>query len=187
MATTTVGQRLAALRAEHDLTLAALSEMTGISKSTLSRLETDQRKPTLELLLPLSRTYQVSLDDLVGAPEVGDPRVTMKPRELTHGRVGIPLTRSVGPLQAWKIVITATTLHEPQVHEGYEWFYVLSGRIRLRLGDKEVVLRAGEVAEFDCRQPHALGSADGKPAEIISLFGKQGERLHTRAAPPKGS
>ncbi|KJK45872.1 XRE family transcriptional regulator [Lentzea aerocolonigenes] len=184
---TSVGQRLAALRAEHDLTLATLSEMTGISKSTLSRLETDQRKPTLELLLPLSRTYQVSLDDLVGAPEVGDPRVTMKPRELSHGRVGIPLTRSIGPLQAWKMIIKDTELHEPRVHEGYEWFYVLSGRIKLRIGDKEVVLRAGEVAEFDCRQPHALGSADGNPAEIISLFGKQGERIHTRAAPPKQS
>ena len=183
----TVGQRLATLRAEHDLTLATLSEMTGISKSTLSRLETDQRKPTLELLLPLSRTYQVSLDDLVGAPEVGDPRVTMKPRELDHGRVGIPLTRSIGPLQAWKMVLTEAELHEPRVHEGYEWFYVLSGRIRLRLGDKEVVLRAGEVAEFDCRQPHALSSADGNPAEIISLFGKQGERIHTRAAPPNRS
>lgn len=184
---TSVGQRLAALRAEHDLTLAALSEMTGISKSTLSRLESDQRKPTLELLLPLSRTYQVSLDDLVGAPEVGDPRVRMKPRQLDNGRIGIPLTRSIGPLQAWKMVITAAELHEPQVHEGYEWFYVLSGRIRLRLGDQEVVLRAGEVAEFDCRQPHALSSADGNPAEIISLFGRQGERLHTRAAPPNRS
>ncbi|SMD19123.1 helix-turn-helix domain-containing protein [Lentzea albidocapillata] len=184
---TTVGQRLAALRAEHDLTLAALSEMTGISKSTLSRLETDQRKPTLELLLPLSRTYQVTLDDLVGAPEVGDPRVAMKPRQLDHGRVGIPLTRSIGPLQAWKMIITDPELHEPRVHEGYEWFYVLSGRIRMRLGDKEIVLRAGEVAEFDCRQPHSFSSADGRPAEIISLFGKQGERIHTRAAPPNRS
>ncbi|KOV82158.1 helix-turn-helix domain-containing protein [Nocardia sp. NRRL S-836] len=183
----TLGNRLAALRAEHDLTLAELSERTGISKSTLSRLESDQRKPTLELLLPLSRTYQVTLDDLVGAPEVGDPRVRMKPRRLDHGRVGIPLTRSIGPLQAWKMIITDDRLHEPRVHEGHEWFYVLSGRVRLRLGEREVVLRAGEVAEFDCRQPHALGSADGNPAEIISLFGKQGERIHTRAAPPKPS
>jgi transcriptional regulator with XRE-family HTH domain len=183
----TLGHRLATLRAEHDLTLAELSERTGISKSTLSRLETDQRKPTLELLLPLSRTYQVTLDDLVGAPEVGDPRVQMKPRQLDHGRVGIPLTRSIGPLQAWKMIITDDRMHEPRVHEGHEWFYVLSGRVRLRLGDREVVLRAGEVAEFDCRQPHTMGSADGKPAEIISLFGKQGERIHTRAAPPKPS
>ncbi|ANZ35580.1 XRE family transcriptional regulator [Lentzea guizhouensis] len=181
----TLGNRLASLRAEHDLTLAELSEMTGISKSTLSRLETDQRKPTLELLLPLSRTYQVTLDDLVGAPDVGDPRVQMKPRQLDHGRVGIPLTRSIGPLQAWKMIISDDRPHEPRVHEGYEWFYVLSGRVRLRLGDREVVLRAGEVAEFDCRQPHTIGSADGEPAELISLFGKQGERIHTRAAPPK--
>lgn len=68
-----VGPRLKRLRAKRGLTLAALSEETGISKSTLSRLESGQRRPSLELLLPLAAAYRVPLDDLVGAPEVGDP------------------------------------------------------------------------------------------------------------------
>jgi transcriptional regulator with XRE-family HTH domain len=53
---------------------------TGISKSTLSRLESGQRRPSLELLLPISAAHQVPLDELVGAPEVGDPRIRMEPR-----------------------------------------------------------------------------------------------------------
>ena len=74
-----VGPRLRALRRQRETTLAAVAEATGISVSTLSRLESGQRRPTLELLLPLARAYGVQLDDLVGAPPTGDPRVHMRP------------------------------------------------------------------------------------------------------------
>ena len=70
-----VGPRLRALRQERGVTLAELSRATGISVSTLSRLESGQRRPTLELLLPLARAHQVPLDELVGAPPTGDPRI----------------------------------------------------------------------------------------------------------------
>ena len=73
-----VGPRLKQLRPSR-LTLTALAETTGISKSTLSRLETGQRRPTLELLLALAQAYRVPLDDLVAAPDVGDPRIRLKP------------------------------------------------------------------------------------------------------------
>lgn len=178
-----VGPRLRRLRSQRDVTLTALAEATGISKSTLSRLETGQRRPSLELLLPLAQAYRVPLDELVGAPEVGDPRVRLKPRRV-NGRTVVPLTRQPGGIQAWKIVIPTTkTEPEPRAHEGYEWLYVLSGRMRLVLGDHDVVLGAGEVAEFDTRVPHWFGSTGEQPAEVLSLFGSQGERMHVRARP----
>lgn len=126
-----VGSRLKRLRSQRDITLTSLAAATGISKSTLSRLETGQRRPSLELLLPLAKVYNVPLDDLVGAPEVGDPRIRLKPKRV-NGRTVVPLTRHPGGLQAWKIVIPAAkTDPEPKSHEGYEWLYVLSGRMRL--------------------------------------------------------
>ncbi len=162
--------------------MTALSETTGISKSTLSRLETGQRRPSLELLLPLAQAYRVPLDELVGAPDVGDPRVRLKPRRV-HGRVVVPLTPQPGSVQAWKIVIPGSqTSPQPRAHEGYEWLYVLSGRMRLILGNHDLILDAGEVAEFDTHVPHWFGSADGKAAEVLSLFGRQGERAHVRTA-----
>ena len=180
-----VGMRLKAIRTERGVTLTALSEATGISKSTLSRLETGQRKASLELLLPLAQAYQIPLDDLVGAPEVGDPRVRLKPHR-AHGRTVLPLTRQPGGLQAWKIVVPANqTRPQARTHEGYEWLYVLSGRMRLVLGDVDLVLGPGEVAEFDTRVPHWFGSAGKGPAEVLSLFGPQGERIHTRPQPAK--
>jgi len=176
-----VGPRLKRLRSLRGVTLADLSVTTGISKSTLSRLETGQRRPSLEVLLPLAQAYRVPLDELVGAPEVGDPRVRLKPRKV-NGRTVLPLTQQPGGVQAWKILIPATqTEPQPKVHEGYEWLYVISGRMRLVLGDHDLVLSAGEAAEFDTRQPHWFGSAGGKPAEVLSLFGRQGERVHVRA------
>jgi transcriptional regulator with XRE-family HTH domain len=176
-----VGPRLKRLRSQRGLTLAALSETTGISKSTMSRLETGQRRPSLELLLPLAHAYRVPLDDLVGAPEVGDPRVLLKPRR-ANGRTVVPLTRQPGGIQAWKIIIPKTkTKPDLKAHEGYEWLYVLSGRMRLLLGDHDVVLSPGEVADFDTRVPHWFGSTGEQPVEVLSLFGRQGERMHIRA------
>jgi transcriptional regulator with XRE-family HTH domain len=176
-----VGPRLKQLRTQRGVTLTALAEATGISKSTLSRLETGQRRASLELLLPLAQAYRVPLDDLVGAPEVGDPRIRLKPRRV-NGRTVLPLTRQPGGLQAWKIIVPARNAEsQPRSHEGHEWLYVLSGRMRLILGEHDLVLEAGEVAEFDTRVPHWFGSAGGQPAEILSLFGPQGERVHTRA------
>ncbi len=178
-----VGPRLKRLRAQRGLTLAALSEATGISKSTLSRLESGQRRPSLELLLPLAGAYHVPLDDLVGAPEVGDPRVRLTPRKLPNGGSFVPLSRGPGPLQAYKMVISDRGAPDLRTHEGYEWMYVLEGRLRLVLAEHDLVLGPGEVAEFDTRLPHWFSSADGRPVEILSLFGRQGERMHVRAKP----
>lgn len=180
-----VGPRLRRIRKERGATLAGLATATGISVSTLSRLESGHRKPSLELLLPIARAHQVALDELVGAPPVGDPRVKAKPI-VRHGRTMVPLTRQPGGLQAYKVLEPQRSL-EPdlQTHEGYEWLYVLSGRLRLVLADHDVVLTAGEAAEFDTRLPHWFGSTGEGPAEFLSLFGPQGERMHVRARPSR--
>jgi transcriptional regulator with XRE-family HTH domain len=177
-----VGPRLRELRKQRSVTLTELAETTGISVSTLSRLESGQRKATLELLLPLARVYQVPLDDLVGAPPTGDPRVYGRP--ITRGdQTILPLSRQATGPQAFKHLIPAGRRLEPEprTHEGYEWLYVLHGNVRLILGEHDLVLPAGEAAEFDTRMPHWFGSADGEAVEFLSIFGPQGERVHVRA------
>jgi transcriptional regulator with XRE-family HTH domain len=183
---TGIGPRLRTLRQQRGDTLAQLSATTGISVSTLSRLESGDRRPTLELLLPLARAHQVPLDELVDAPPTGDPRVHLRPRTAHHGTTVVPLTRRPGGIQAFKMVYPPRTPPgeaELKVHEGYDWLYVLSGRMRVVLGEHDVVLSPGEVAEFDTRTPHWLGNPFDEPAEVLGLFGPQGERLHVRARP----
>lgn len=153
--------------------------------STLSRLESGARRPTLEQLLPLARAHGVTLDELVDAPPTGNPRIHLRP-VTRHGMTILPLTRRAGGIQAYKLVIPARSHPrepDPQTHEGYEWLYVLNGRLRLILGEHDLVLSPGEAAEFDTRVPHWFGAAGAEPVEFLSMFGKQGERTHLRAHP----
>lgn len=165
------------------MTLTQLAGVTGISKSTLSRLECGQRRPSLELLLPIAHAYGLPLDELVGAPEVGDPRIRLRPRA-RKGRVFVPLTQQPAGLHAWKVIIPPER-GEPELraHEGHEWLYVLSGRLRLILSGRDITMGPGEVAEFDTSLPHWFGAAGGESVEILSLLGRHGERHHVRASP----
>jgi len=163
-----VGPRLKRLRTRRSLTLTGVAAQTGISKSTLSRLESGQRKPSLELLLPLAQAYQVPLDELVGA---------------RNGRLVFPLTQQSNGLAVWKVVIPPERERELRTHDGYEWLYVLSGQMRLILGEHDITMGPGEVAEFDTRLPHWFGPSGDEPIEILSVHGSHGQRMHVRAAP----
>lgn len=184
----TVGPRLRALRLEKEMTLADLAAATGVSTSTLSRLESGGRRPTLELLLPIARVHGVALDDLVGTRSPEDPRVHQQ--AVTRGGMTmVPLSQRAGGLQAYKLTIPPGKRRrrpDPQTHEGYEWLYVLDGRLRMVLGDLDLVVTPGEVVEFDTRTPHWFGGADERRVEFLSIFGREGERMHLRARTKPG-
>jgi len=182
---TGIGARLRFLRTARDRTLTAVADSTGISLSTLSRLESGQRRATLGMLLPLARTYGVTLDELVGGPQTGDPRVHMRTSR-HRGATVISLTEKASGIGAFKYILPAPkkpALPDLKTHDGYEWLYVLSGRLRLLLGSSELILSAGEAAEFETRVPHWMGNADKDTVEFLALFGPQGEKAHVRARP----
>ncbi|WP_028473610.1 helix-turn-helix domain-containing protein [Nocardioides alkalitolerans] len=185
-----VPSRLRDLRHRRGFTLTEVAEETGIGVSTLSRLESGLRRASLDLLLPLARTYRVPLDDLVGAPPSGDPRIHPRPVR-RDGMVYLPLSRRPGGVQAFKLLLPGrpapaagpagdVVRREARTHEGYEWLYVLSGRLHLHLGSTVTELGPGEAAEFDTRTPHVLASAGPEPTEVLTLFSPEGERVHVR-------
>lgn len=180
-----LGDRLRRLRRQRAMTLDDLSAATGISSSLLSRLETGRRRPTLDVLLTLARVHRVTLDDLVDAPPTGDPR--LHPRPATrYGLTWLPLTGRPGGIQAYKLIVPAGFgggEPEQRSHEGYEWLYILTGHLRLLLGDHDLDLAAGEVAEFDTRTPHTFTNPADTATEVLILIGPQGERAHVRARP----
>ncbi|GAA1907114.1 XRE family transcriptional regulator [Arthrobacter gandavensis] len=180
-----IGSRLRSLRISRGKTLTEVAGATGISLSTLSRLESGLRRPTLEMLLPLARTYSVTLDELAGSPRTGDPRVHMRSVR-RQGATIIALTEKASGIGAFKYILPAPkepAVPDPKTHDGYEWLYVLSGRLRLLLGSTELILGAGEAAEFETRVPHWMGNADREAVEFLALFGPQGEKAHLRARP----
>ena len=176
-----VGPRLRAARRARGWTLDELAERAEMSASTLSRLESGKRQASLELLLPLIRRLGIRLDDLLPA-EAPDPRVR-RPVIRRDGLVIVPLAPEGSPVRTYRITYPPVrTLPELRVHDGYEWFSVISGRLRLRLGSQDLVLARGEAAEFDTRTPHAMSAAGGRPAQIISIFNDEGVRMHTHVA-----
>ena len=161
------------------LTLTAVAAKTGISKSTLSRWRAGERKPSLELLLPLAEAYHLPLDELVGAPRGRrSARPVHGPGRATAGS-SIPLTQQSSGMAVWKVVIPPERERKLRTHAGYEWLYVLSGEMRLILGEHDITMRPGEVAEFDTRLPHWFGPTGDEPVEILSVHGSHG-RAHAR-------
>jgi transcriptional regulator with XRE-family HTH domain len=173
--------RLRALRTERGLTLADVAAVAGMDPSSWSRLESGARRLTLDHLPVLARALGVTVDDLLEAPVAPDPRVASAPRT-RDGMTFWPLNRHPsGPgHHAFKIRLPSDRREPmPREHEGHDWLYVLSGRLRLVLGDEEFVLEPGEAAEFDTRTPHWIGVVD-EAVELLGLFGADGERVHVR-------
>lgn len=181
-----IGPRLKSWREKRSMTLAELSATTGISSSTLSRLEAGKRAPNLELVVPIARALRLELDDIVPRA-LPDPRVSRTTKRVGGIRYET-LSPESSPVQTYKVTLPAgpggvTPIPDPRVHDGHEWLYVLSGRLRLVIGAQEVTLGPGEAAEFDTRIPHWLAATGAGPVEMLSIFSKEGKRIHLRAGP----
>jgi transcriptional regulator with XRE-family HTH domain len=176
-----VRRRLRELRTQRGLTLEDVATRADIDVSTLSRLESGKRRLALDHLPRLASALSVSTDDLLRAPDAEDPRVKGA-SQTRHGVTYWPLTHS-GPaagLHAFKIRVSArrrTPPDELPVHDGQDWMYVLSGRMRLILGDRDFTIKPGEAVEFSTWTPHWFGAVDA-PVEAVAIFGPHGERLH---------
>lgn len=181
-----VRQRIRAMRVAKGWTLDSLAHRCHLSPSTLSRIETGHRRVALDQLVPIARALGTSLDVLV--EPVGDADVVIRPEP--HSNEGItvwPLSRDNTPagVTVAKMRLDESVrdaARELRVHPGHEWFTVLSGTIRLRLGERTIIIPAGHAAEFACTVPHSLAPDDG-PAEVLSIFDHDGERAHLRGSP----
>lgn len=172
-----VRTRLRSLRATLGLSLDELAARTNLSPSTISRVETGKRTISLDVLLRLARALQVDVDELLDVRS--DDDVVIRPTARTaHGHTTWMLSRPTDSTIAMKMLVEPTGRPpEQRVHPGRDWFYVISGRVRLHLADRRVDVAAGEAAEFATMTPHAIEAVDG-PAELVMIFDRDGHRAH---------
>jgi len=172
-----VRTRLRSLRNTLGLSLDELAARTSLSPSTISRVETGKRAISLDILLPLAAALHVGLDALLDVRS--DDDVIIRPTPNRSGeRTTWMLSRPTGAVIAVKMRIEPTRRTEEQrVHPGHDWFFVITGQVRLSLGEREITVQAGESAEFSTMTPHALAAIDG-PAELIMIFDRDGQRAH---------
>jgi transcriptional regulator with XRE-family HTH domain len=180
-----VRKRIRGLRVAKGWSLDDLAARCFLSPSTLSRLETGHRRIALDQLAPIARALGTTLDHLV-EPASDDDVVIRPHHDEARGRTTWLLSRDPGPQGATVAKIRITRPAPPRetaelgVHPGKDWFTVLSGTVELLLGERTIVVRAGEAAEFSTMVPHAFGALGG-PAEILCILDHDGERTHLRS------
>lgn len=172
-----VRTRLRSLRTTLGYSLDEMARRTNLSPSTISRVETGKRTLSLDVLKPIADALQVSLDTLLAAD--ADEDVVIRPTPNSEGtRTTWLLSRPDGRTIAAKIRLEPTT-DQPhlRVHPGHDWFFVIHGRVRLWLGDRQIDIETGEAAEFATMTPHAFSAID-EPAEVVMTFDRDGQRAH---------
>ena len=180
-----VRQRIRGLRAARGWSLDDLAGRCYLSPSTLSRIETGHRRIALDQLVAIARALGATLDQLVES--TNDDDVVIRPRrDVGRGVTTWMLTKDRGPhgvsVAKMRIAASARSADELRVHPGRDWFTVLSGTIRLRLGDRTILVETGQAAEFSTMTPHGFEAHDG-PAEVLVIFDHDGERTHLHHSP----
>jgi transcriptional regulator with XRE-family HTH domain len=173
-----VRQRIRGLRTSLGWSLDELAARSYLSPSTLSRIETGHRRIALDQLTPIARALGTTLDQLVESDDDAD--VVIRPlRDEARGMTTWLLSRTGAPrgMTIAKLRVTRKVPARLRVHPGRDWFTVLSGTIVLRLGDRTILVRAGEAAEFSTMEPHAFGVQDGA-AEMLCILDHDGTRSH---------
>src|SRR3712207_4643072 len=169
-----IGARLRKLREECGWRLEDLSQRTGLSKAYLSRLESGERQPSLSALFNVARAYGISFSSLFEpAPEAENLMVVRATEGQAQRGNGLLYERlSEGSwafnLQPLRVVVPAEREADAiYQHEGEQWLYVLSGRLRLEIAGKQVVLEPGDAVHFDADKPHRFEALEGRDAEVI--------------------
>ncbi|SEE44013.1 Cupin domain-containing protein [Arthrobacter alpinus] len=177
-----IRQRIRGLRLARGWSLDNLAARCQLSPSTLSRIETGHRRIALDQLLPIARAFETTLDALVESG--GEGEVVIRPRPgHSQGLTTWILASDDGihGKTVAKLRITPERPDERGVHPGRDWFTVLSGIVRLELGERTILVHPGEVAEFSTMVPHAICAHQG-PAEILSILNHDGEQAHLHGA-----
>ncbi|MBD0841234.1 MULTISPECIES: helix-turn-helix domain-containing protein [unclassified Streptomyces] len=163
--------QLRSLRRQASLTLEAAARAAGLSPAHLSRLETGQRQPSLPMLLSLARIYGTTVSELLGET-VADRDAVVRAADMepapaggwTYWQAGAPGRG----MQALRVHVPHGSQGDiVRVHPGEEWLYVLTGRLRLRLGDTVHRLAPGDSAHFDSLTPHRIAALDRDGVDLL--------------------
>ncbi len=173
-----VGAEIRDLRRARGLTLAEVGEATGLSQGYLSQIERGKSSPSVKALHSISRALSVTISWFF-SPNVNEPgplrdvivRADQR-RKLTFNsgitdellspnlRRKIELLRCVFPPGS-------ASGEEPYSHIGEEAGIVVSGQLRLWIGDREVILKAGDSFAFESDRPHRYDNPSDEETVVV--------------------
>ena len=175
--------RLKVLRRKHKFSLETLSQMTGVTKSYLSKLERGLSEPSISTILKLASAYSLSINDLVGehATETDGIAIVRKSerKSISGAEKGNndTLYQILGSGDSARTLIPFIALPPFQFpdddaifpHEGEEFIFVIRGSIEVKISEQVFKLNSGDSIHFDSEYPHRLRSAGKKVAEVLVM------------------
>ena len=178
-----IGDNLRAIREAQGLTLDQAADLSGLSKSHLSRLESSERQPSVSALLALAEAFGVSVGTLFGDAQRSSPITVSPPDRPTTSSNGLTIAACSGytgssVLDALTLVIKSDRpAPTPARHPGEEWLYVLAGTLRLEYDGEDHVLAPGTAAHFNAEVPHRLAAEKGT-VEVLMVAARPVRNLH---------
>jgi transcriptional regulator with XRE-family HTH domain len=172
-----VGERLRRLREEHGYSMRHLAGRANVSPSLISEVERGRVEPSISVLKRLATSLDTTLTYFFSEPRSDDDRVVRGDarRTLRQPRTGTGIsfsllapdnTEMLEPIYG-RYDVGASMGPDPVTHEGEEWGMVLSGRLKVWLGDEIYFLDEGDAIYFPSTIPHRLANVGDKPTEYI--------------------
>ncbi|MEV4008688.1 helix-turn-helix domain-containing protein [Actinomadura sp. NPDC049753] len=177
-------------RLELGLSLSELSRRSKIGKATLSQLEAGAGNPTIETVFSLSRALEVPISDLLDHQEPSGLTVVRAVEvEVLSGK-GVDLRplrgiESGGAMfEVYDQQFRAGRRQDSLGHVGMEHTVVQSGRLAVRVDDRDVELGPGDYVGFDARLPHRYTAVEGPVRSVLLLQYSADQRLHASPGTP---
>lgn len=177
-----VGARIRALRRSKGLGLNEMSARTGLSIGFLSQMERGLSSPTLRALTSLADAMQINLAEIVRGPTVAQPKVPVITRagersSISMWKSGIrkhALASGGAASSAFSFTLLdfephASSGDDLYTHQGEEAGYVLQGRLKLVVGDKQWTLAAGDSFHFSSELPHRFENAAKRNLVVVMV------------------
>lgn len=168
-----VGALIRARRQQQRMTLQMLGTAAELSVGYLSQIERDQATPSLGTLAQIARALGVGIDYFIAAPTAQDAfsraserqRFSVDGSSIVYERLSTEFPGNV--LSSFIMVVPPGYESETVSHEGEEILYILDGEIAQRLGDEEMIMRAGDSLHYRGNQPHAWANRTARPARLL--------------------
>lgn len=157
------------LREQHEMTLADLSEASGVSVPVISKLERNQQSAELDTLYRLGRAFGMSTTDLLALSE---SPLAHRGEEDTHrsGQFKFRQIRFANVVALLGTAPASSKVSRPEIHhDDTEVCWVLEGKLKLSLPHEECVLETGQCMQFDAIQQHTYESLADSRFLILHL------------------
>ncbi len=174
---TDFGSKLMRIRQAHGISQEILADKTGKTPDFIDDIENNRTTPSVGFMIKLSEVFKVDPGTFLN--EEDRTALSGKRAKEYVKRTGNYSYQNLTPgaenehLRVFMVTIASRQVHKPVAfrHEGEEFIYVMSGKLELKLDEKNHILMPGESIKFNSEIPHKLKSLTDETTQcLVSLY-----------------